>query len=73
VAYMTVHKRKEGGQLYRKLNFSGTENFYAKDGLGAFPKGYVINPTMPALAAAADAARRKNVRPTVRRRRRTAT
>src|SRR5215831_14327058 len=76
VAYMTVHKRKEGGQLYRKLSFHGTENFYAKDGLGAFPKGYVVNPNLPAIAAASDAARKAKqpVRSIVRRRtRRTAT
>ena len=60
VGYMTVHpSKKNKGGVYRKITWNGNENFYAKDGFGAFPKGYVMNPTLPEVMKQIEAVRAK--------------
>lgn len=61
VGYMHVTKVKlkgeEKGKVRRVIEFNASERYYAKDQFDAFPKGRLVDPTMPALEKAIGAAR----------------
>lgn len=67
VGYMEVRKLKLAGEdkatERRVINFNQTDRYYAKDQFDAFPKGRLVDPTMPAFMEAVKAARAKQAAP----------
>lgn len=59
VGFMEVKKSQASGRVYRVINFNESEDYYAKDQFNAFPNGRFVDPTIPKLMAAVDAARGK--------------
>lgn len=61
VGYMDIKKIKLPGEdkakSRRVMYFSATDRYYAKDQFDAFPKGKLVDPTLPALEEAVKAAR----------------
>jgi hypothetical protein len=57
VAYYQIKKQKE--KSVRVLRTNLTEHYFAKDQFDAFPNGRMVNPTMPKIMAAIEAARPK--------------
>lgn len=65
VAYYDVIEREVRGEMRtrRVLHTQKTEVYYAKDQYNAFENGVMINPTVPKIVEAIDAARAKAVGP----------
>jgi hypothetical protein len=57
VGYLDVVHRKDGDR--RVLRTRSTDEYLAKDQFDAFPKGRLVDPTMPKFMAAVDEARAK--------------
>lgn len=61
VGYLDIKKVKSTGEekatSRRVINFNATDKFYAKDQFDAFPKGRLVDPTMPAFMEAVNAVR----------------
>jgi len=60
VGYLDVKRSPSSGRVYRELTVNETEDFYAKDQFEAFEKGRMIDPTLPKIVAAVEAAKRKS-------------
>lgn len=59
VGYMEVKTSRANGKTTKKriINFDSSDRYYAKDQFDAFEKGRLLNPTMPKLLEAVEAAR----------------
>lgn len=57
VGYMEKLRSPTTKREYRQITFNETEDFYAKDQYDAFPNGRFVDPTLPKLLAAVEAAK----------------
>lgn len=59
VGYMEKRISPSSGREFRQITFTETKDFYAKDQYNAFEKARLVDPTIPKLAAAVAAAKKR--------------
>lgn len=57
VGYMEKKRSSSSGRVYRVINFEETDDYYAKDQFNAFQNGRFVDPSLPKLVEAVEAAK----------------